>query len=53
MSWSGLERDSSALHAESGPAGHVGPLGLMKTLEESDLERSHASELEGSERPLE
>lgn len=30
-----------------------GALGLMKTLEESDLERGHESELEGSERPLE
>ena len=37
----------------AGPVGPVGPLGLMKTLEESDLGRSHESEREGSERPLE
>lgn len=33
MSWSGLERDSSALHAESGPAGHEGPLGSIEAIE--------------------
>ena len=45
----------SALHAESGPAGPIGALGLMNGLSESelgakkgDLERSHESELERS-----